>query len=70
MSSRNIAVQKVVYDALAKEKRPGESFTAVLRRLLDQKEGAQELYGAWGKGSSKSSHALLRELRSAGKGGP
>jgi predicted CopG family antitoxin len=48
MPSRNIAVQKAVYDALMKEKRPGESFTAVLRRLLDQREGLEELFGAWG----------------------
>jgi len=47
MSSRNIAVQRVVYDALVREKRPGESFTLLFRRLLDQREGLEELWGAW-----------------------
>ena len=53
MSSRNIAVQQAVYDALDREKRPGESFTALLRRLLDQREGLEELYGAWRKPSRR-----------------
>ncbi len=60
MSSRNIAVQKVVYDALDREKRPGESFTALLRRLLDQREGLEELYGAWGRPSSPPKTAPAR----------
>ena len=36
MTSRNIAVQQGIYDALVREKRRGESFTSVIRRLLDQ----------------------------------
>ncbi len=48
MSSRNIAVQKEIYEALDKEKRGPESFTSVIRRLLEQKEGVEELFGAWG----------------------
>ncbi|MFZ0892760.1 MAG: antitoxin VapB family protein [Thermoplasmata archaeon] len=47
MSSRNIAVQKAVYDALTREKRTGESFTSLFRRLLAQREGLEELLGAW-----------------------
>ncbi|HTS33102.1 MAG TPA: antitoxin VapB family protein [Thermoplasmata archaeon] len=47
MSSRNIAVQKAVYESLLREKRPGESFTGLFRRLLDQREGLEELHGSW-----------------------
>jgi predicted CopG family antitoxin len=47
MPSQNVAVQKAVYDALSKEKRPGESFTALFRRLLAQREGLEELVGSW-----------------------
>jgi hypothetical protein len=47
MPSRNIAVQKAVYDALAKEKRQGESFTSLLRRLLDQRGGIEDAFGSW-----------------------
>jgi len=52
MSSRNIAIQREIYEALDKEKRAGESFTSVIRRLLDQKEGLEELVGAWRRASA------------------
>ena len=67
MSSRNIAVQKAVYDALNREKRGGESFTSVLRRLLEQREGLGELAGAWGRSGDRKSRASLRSLRAAGR---
>ncbi|HTT73331.1 MAG TPA: antitoxin VapB family protein [Thermoplasmata archaeon] len=63
MSSRNVAVQQAVYDALDREKRPGESFTALFRRLLDQREGLEELSGAWGSGGRAAARAALRALR-------
>lgn len=66
MSSRNIAVQKAVYDALTREKRTGESFTTLLRRLLDQREGLAELVGHWGRSGDRASRAALKALRSSG----
>jgi len=68
MPSRNIAVQETVYEALMKEKRPGESFTSVLRRLLDQRGGVEELAGAWGA-ATRQSRDRLRALRSIARGG-
>ncbi|HTT46132.1 MAG TPA: antitoxin VapB family protein [Thermoplasmata archaeon] len=68
MPSRNIAVQETVYEALMKEKRPGESFTSVLRRLLDQRGGVEELSGAWGTGR-RQSRDRLRSLRASKQGG-
>jgi predicted CopG family antitoxin len=67
MPSRNIAVQKAVYDALMQEKRAGESFTSVLRRLLDQRGGLEELSGAWGAGDRRA-RDRLRKLRAVGRG--
>jgi len=66
MSSRNIAVQKSVYDALTREKRTGESFTSLIRRLLDQRGGLEELAGSWGRRSARRERAALRELRGLG----
>jgi len=66
MSSRNIAVQKAVYDALSREKRAGESFTGLLRRLLEQREGLAELAGHWGRSGDRGNRAALRSLRSSG----
>lgn len=63
MPSRNIAVQKVVYDALSREKRTGESFTGVLRRLLEQKGGLEDLAGSWGRSGIRADRAALRSLR-------
>lgn len=66
MSSRNIAVQQAVYDALGREKRAGESFTALFRRILEQREGPSELVGQWGRKGEKADRATLRALRSGG----
>lgn len=63
MPSRNIAVQKVVYDALTREKRGGESFTSLLRRLLDQRRGLEETVGGWGSAGSQADRARLKDLR-------
>lgn len=63
MVSRNIAVQKEVYDVLTREKRTGESFTSVLRRLLEQREGLEEIVGTWGKTGVRADRAALRMLR-------
>jgi len=67
MPSRNIAVQKGVYDALSREKRSGESFTSVLRRLLEQREGLEEIIGAWGKVGARADRTTLRALRGGGR---
>ncbi|MCI4347550.1 MAG: antitoxin VapB family protein [Thermoplasmata archaeon] len=49
MPSRNIAVRNDVYDALQREKRPGESFTKLLVRLLHQRGPLEELSGSWAR---------------------
>jgi len=66
MPSRNIAVQKVVYDALEREKRSGESFTSVLRRLLAQRRGLDDVAGAWGSRGAAADRTRLRKLRGPG----
>jgi len=66
MGSRNIAVQNSTYEALNREKRSGESFTELLRRLLEQREGLSELSGHWGRSVQKADRAALRALRGGG----
>ncbi|MCI4373473.1 MAG: hypothetical protein L3K02_07530 [Thermoplasmata archaeon] len=63
MPSRNIAVQKAVYDALTKEKRGGESFTSLFRRLLDQRRGLEESVGSWGPAGARADRAGLAGIR-------
>jgi len=67
MPSHNIAVQKTVYEALAREKRSGESFTSLLRRLLDQRGGLEDVIGAWGKRGSATNQRILRSFRVPGR---
>jgi len=68
MSSRNVAIRKDVYDALRKEKRPGESFTLLFLRLLNQKPPMEQVVGAWGKPDRRKVSRLLRQLRGAPTG--
>jgi predicted CopG family antitoxin len=60
MPSKNVAVQKNVYDALAREKRRGESFTELFGRLLSQRGTLEEVRGAWGSaGAAEDARRLL-----------
>lgn len=65
MSSRNIAVRKDVYDALLREKRPNESFTKALLRLLNQRGPLDDLVAAWPRKAPPSEHRLLAAARNA-----
>ena len=40
MSSRTVALDSTVYDRLAEAKRPGESFSKAISRLLDETSAA------------------------------
>lgn len=63
MPSRNIAVQSAVFGALEREKRAGESFTDLFRRMLDQRGDLDALFGAWGKNRYRADRAVLKRLR-------
>lgn len=63
MSSKNVAVQKSVYDALDRERRRGESFTDLFARLLSQRGALDEVRGAWGKRGGAESLRRLASLR-------
>ncbi len=68
MSSKNVAIQRSVYDALAREKREGESFTDLFVRLLHQRGAAEEIRGAWGLHGGSQDLRRLAQLR-RGPGG-
>ena len=46
MASRNVAITEEIYHALEKRKLPGESFTGVIRRLLQDTERPSKYFGA------------------------
>jgi predicted CopG family antitoxin len=45
-------VRKDVYDMLTRDRRPGESYTRAILRLLQQRGPLEELFGAWGPAPS------------------
>jgi predicted CopG family antitoxin len=59
MPSHNVAIRKDVYLALEKEKRPGESFTKLFIRLLQQRGPLEDLAGTW----SQTARAAQRQWR-------
>ena len=66
MSSRNIAVQEEVYNQLDRLKRPGESFTMVISRLIRDGRSPSRHFGAWAGMSEEEKEELERarkELR-------
>ncbi len=63
MPSRNIAVQREVYEALKKEKRAGESFTGLFVRLLNQRGTIEEIRGSWADGGAEDLRHLARIRR-------
>ncbi|MCI4353708.1 MAG: antitoxin VapB family protein [Thermoplasmata archaeon] len=65
MPSRNIAVRKDVYDALQREKRPGESFTKLLVRLLHQRGPLEELSGSWAQ-VARTAQRQWKSVRGSG----
>jgi predicted CopG family antitoxin len=67
MSSHNVAIRKDVYDALRREKRPDESFTELLSRLLSERAPLARSFGAWGRVDRRGA---LRALRSSRGGAP
>jgi predicted CopG family antitoxin len=68
MSSKNVAIQKAVYDALAREKRQGESFTDLFGRLLGQRGTLDEIRGAWGGPAATEDLRRLARLRPVSRG--
>jgi len=63
MPSRNVAIQKAVYDALDKERRPGESFSKLFARFLAEKGSLEELLGSWGHGEAGRDARWIHALR-------
>ncbi len=62
MPSQNIAVQRAVYDALKKERRPGESFTRLLDRLLHERGTLSDVARSWGERGTASDRKALDAL--------
>ena len=47
MASRNIAITEDIYHQLERRKQDGESFTGVIKRLLETRGRPSDHFGAW-----------------------
>jgi predicted CopG family antitoxin len=65
MPSHNIAVRKDVFASLEREKRPGESFSKLFVRLLQQRGPLEELSGSWAR-SGKVASRQWKAIRHGG----
>jgi len=63
MASRNIAITEDLYDALSRRKRPDESFTKVIYRLLRDKERPEDYLGAWGDLTEEEIEGIVRSRK-------
>ena len=66
MGSKNVALRRDVYEALRREMRPGESFTTVALRLLNERGPLSDLAGTWSP-VERSRMARWRRLRRGGE---
>ena len=60
MPSKTIMVRKPVYEALAHEKRSGESFSRLMERLLSRRRGLESCFGLWGKAPARAAPPARR----------
>ncbi len=66
MVSKNISIRKVLYDRLELHKKPGESFSDVIERLLDKQKDERDImkcFGLW----SNIPENLIAEMREHNK---
>lgn len=66
MASRTISLSEDAYDLLRHQKKPGESFSDVVRRLAGRRSPV-EFIGAWGDMSQKELEDIKRDIRDSWK---
>jgi predicted CopG family antitoxin len=62
MDTTTIALDREAYDALRNAKRPGESFSAVVKRLARTRRPLSEFAGSWGHLSDQDLQRIRRTL--------
>ncbi len=63
MRMKTITISSVAYEALVREKRPGESFSDVILRLIRESGDLMELAGSWKDVSDKFVEEFLKEVK-------
>ena len=64
---KTITISIEAYNALLREKRPGESFSDVILRLIKSRGDVMDLAGAWSDVTDEAVEDILRGIREAWK---
>ncbi len=65
MGVKTITISIEAYNALLREKRPGESFSDVILRLIKSRGDVMDLAGAWSDVTDEVVEDILRGIREA-----
>lgn len=63
MGTKTISIMDDVYEILVKHKKPKESFSEELRRLVPKKGNIMECAGAWAHMSDKEAEDMKRTIK-------
>ena len=65
MGVKTITISSAAYEALVREKRPGESFSDVILRLVKKSGDLMELAGSWKDVSDEFVEEFLKGIKEA-----
>jgi predicted CopG family antitoxin len=63
MATKTLTIMDDVYDLLVRNKRVGESFSDVLRRVLSKKKSILEFAGAWADIDDEEAEEMKKNIK-------
>ena len=67
MGTKTISIMDDVYDLLARQKKPDESFSEEIRRLVPKKGNIMDCAGLWAHMSDKESEEMKKYIEDFGR---
>ena len=67
MGTKTITIMDDAYELLVGQKKPNESFSEEIRRIVPKKRNLMEFAGSWSKMSDKEVKEMKKEIENLGK---